>query len=208
MKAIRRALRRATRAWPNFDALVTFGVNWVRLRTGQLTSSEPEFQYLSNWLQEGDTAIDVGANMGVYSLAMSRLVGDAGRVIAVEPIPRSFTLLVALVSSSGARNVTFLNLAATDECREVGFSIPESEPGIANYWRTKIDAAGSQRGLAYPLDRLDGAFLDRLRFIKIDVEGHESAVVRGMAKLIEGHRPVVLAEGRDEEVKRWVQDRG
>jgi len=82
----------------------------AQIRGGTFISPEPDFRVLSNYLRPGEWAIDVGANVGHYTLRMSDIVGETGRVVAFEPIPETFKLLCANVRR---RNVTFLNAAAS-----------------------------------------------------------------------------------------------
>jgi predicted methyltransferase len=78
-------------------------------------TTEPEFLILDQLISAGDWVIDIGANVGHYTKRFSDLVGPQGRVIAVEPVPDTFALLAANVLLFQYRNVTLLNLAASDQ---------------------------------------------------------------------------------------------
>src|SRR5690242_607646 len=80
-------------------------LNFARqIRMGTFSSPEPEIDRVADYLDDGDWAIDVGANVGHYTCSMAKYVGASGRVLAFEPIPTSFALLAANVRASGVRN--------------------------------------------------------------------------------------------------------
>lgn len=84
------------------------------VKRGKFVSDEHEFSRLREWLAPGDVAIDIGANLGTYTMRMSELVGGAGRVYAFEPVPQTFATLTRLLSVADCTNVTALNLACSD----------------------------------------------------------------------------------------------
>lgn len=86
-----------------------------KIRSNRFRSDEPEHRLLSDFVSPGAWVIDVGANVGHYSLRMSDLVGPTGRVIAFEPIRETFSLLSANVQLFPHANVTLLNMGASDQ---------------------------------------------------------------------------------------------
>lgn len=152
---------------------------------------------LNEWLKPGDWAIDVGANVGQYTKRMSELVGSQGRVFAFEPMAATFDLLGSNVARFGHDNVSLLNFAASDASRLVHMNLPNFESGAANYYRAHITDAGS--GFAVMSVCIDSLDLPRpVRLDKIDAEGHEPAVLAGMAGLIGRDRPVIVLEFSDD----------
>jgi FkbM family methyltransferase len=99
-----------------------------QIRAGNFKSVEVEWERLGEWIGSGDCCIDVGANVGRYTLKMSDLVGQQGHVIAFEPLTRSFDLLTHFVKKSGRRNVTLLNAAATSTCSFIDITPHVSSP--------------------------------------------------------------------------------
>lgn len=181
-------------------------VHFARLRRKQrFVSREREFGLLSEWVLPGDWVIDVGANVGHYTLALSERVGRKGRVLAFEPIPKTFELLAATVAD--ASNVTLINAAASDATRVASFDIPAFEWGLENFYAASIRDGGSDASaLCLPIDALGLAH--RVRFIKIDAEGHEGAVLRGAEQLLLRDRPVLLVEDNSPDVRTWLSERG
>lgn len=158
-------------------------------------SDEPEFKRLSEWLAAGDTAIDVGANFGSYSLRMSELVGDSGRVLAFEPIPQTFAMLVRALAKAACRNVTAFNLACSDESRAVVMSVPDDQFTGENLYMASINSSGPTLTTVICV-RIDDLPLplERLRLVKIDAEGHDALVIEGMWHVISKHKPTLIVE--------------
>jgi len=104
-------------------ALRWFWYTW-KLRLGMFEHDEPEFRMLADWVTEGDSVIDVGANIGIFTAALSQLVGPKGHVFAFEPIPDTFHLLTANSRLFAFPNVTLLNAAASNASRLVWMEVP------------------------------------------------------------------------------------
>jgi len=137
-------------------------------------------------LRAGDVVFDVGANIGYPAVLFSNLVGGEGRVMALEPSVRAFRLLQRTVG--GQPNVKCLNLAASDHVGDTPFYeaetlVTSSIMPIANvepYFikTTTLDQVAEQFGIP--------------TFVKIDVESHEPAVFKGMARLLQRDRPPIV----------------
>jgi FkbM family methyltransferase len=163
-----------------------------QIAKGTCAGAEPEWNRLGEWLREGDWAIDVGANLGIYTARMSKLVGPTGRVIALEPILESFSVLVANARYFAYPNVTLLNLAAGDGAAELGMKVPLWEDGTPNYYEAHVSFNGPLRVVAVPIDNL--VLPGRVGLVKIDTEGQEAAVLRGMWEMLKRDQPVVVFE--------------
>lgn len=185
------------------DSARHFASKWYFFRqvsTGNFRSAEIEWERLGEWLADGDVCIDVGANVGRYTLRMSSLVGPKGHVVAFEPLTRSFDLLTHLVGKSACRNVTLLNAAATATGCVIDI-MADASPSSAAYvfdtnTRTRIAPAGgaqtTESKLGLSIDSL--ALPNPVRLVKIDVEGHELEVCRGMSALLKRDRPILIVE--------------
>ena len=141
---------------------------------------------LARCLKPGGVFVDIGANLGVMSFDAARLVGPEGRVIAFEPEPHNLRLLLRGVQANGFAQVSVLGVALSDAPRIVSMT------GNSN--GSVIDAA-VELGLvqAMPGDELL-AGLPRIDMIKLDIEGHEPAALRGLRRTLQRHRPLVLCE--------------
>ena len=153
---------------------------------------EDEIHFVRAWLRPGMRALDVGANLGLYSLSMAHAVGAAGQVCAFEAVPDTARVLGRSVELNGMRNVEVRAQAASDRAGRVALVLDErsEENAIAPAGRggPEVDAVTLDEALA-------SAAVD---FIKIDVEGHEKAVVRGAEGLLRAQSPLVMFEIKQE----------
>jgi FkbM family methyltransferase len=149
-------------------------------------------------LSPGDVCVDVGANIGYFTLLAARLVGPAGHVYALEPAPATYGALVSSIELNGFSNVTALCVAAGEAPGEA--VLEDSEQSVLSAIRVEggKSKAGS-RGLTVPVQPVGSlirpADLARLRLVKVDVEGYELEVLRGLQQVFEqGSRPSLLVE--------------
>lgn len=138
-------------------------------------------------LTPGRTLVDVGANIGYFSLLGARLVGPNGRVVAVEALPATFEALRANLALNEAENVRALNVAAAAEHGELTLYGGEVHNSGTT---TSIASEGLERlatVTAAPLaDLLTAEELHSTRLVKIDVEGGELDVLHGLLPALEG----------------------
>ena len=158
-----------------------------------------EYNYhLPQLVGQGATAIDIGANLGYYTRPLSAIVGDAGHVYAVEPVPVIFDVLKRNVS--GRKNVTLLNYALGSEERTI--EMANDSVAAAGYFGTGrnfvSDGELSGEAIKFSAQMRRGselfANLERVDFIKCDIEGYERVVIPEMRAIIERHHPTVLIE--------------
>lgn len=162
---------------------------------GEFRSEEPEYLLLSRLLKRGEWALDIGANVGHYAARLSEVVGPEGRVIAFEPVPETFAILAWNLQLFGCTNVTLVNTAISDKCEIVAMTMPNLDSGLRNFYQARISDlkdGESISSMAISLEQLRCA--RRIALIKIDVEGHEAAVLRGLAQLLKRDRPIVILE--------------
>jgi FkbM family methyltransferase len=159
-------------------------VAWMRV-TGTL---EPEARSIPSLVPPGGTGLDIGANHGVYSYFMVR---HFDRVVAFEP---QAACLDTLRSWAHGR-VEVRQVALSDHRGEGQLAVPvKSGVPLTGYARLDAPVDGVTSRLQVPVERLDDQALDNVRFIKIDVEGHELFVLRGAEQLLERDHPVLLVE--------------
>ncbi|MFD5324807.1 FkbM family methyltransferase [Streptomyces sp. NPDC127092] len=151
--------------------------------------------HMTGWLQRrlrpGDTYIDVGANIGYYSLLAASLVGAEGRVVAVEASPVFHRRLLRNVALNEYDSVRAVNGAVSDTEETLKFVLASSANMGANSIVPYEGPAESTFEIAArPLpDLLTDEEIARARVIKIDVEGAEGSVVRGMTPMLPKLRP-------------------
>lgn len=142
-------------------------------------------------LRPGDQALDIGANIGLVSLLMSRLVGPGGSVHAFEPNPRMLEAFKLMTERNGLTNVELHEVALGESDGELELHVPLGNAGAASLVRHY-----GQRTLetvSVPVRTLDDVVaagrIDTIRLIKIDVEGFEPAVFRGARSLLSRQVP-------------------
>ncbi len=167
---------------------------------GTFVSFEPEYNILSKMINDGDWVIDVGANIGHYTKRFSELVGANGRVIAFEPVPTTFALLAANVQLFSTLNVTLVNAAVSDATDVVGMSIPFFSTGLTNYYQAHITNTSKQNLNVMTLSLDSLAITRRIKVVKIDAEGHEVHVLKGMKRILQEYHPTLIIETDSNEV--------
>lgn len=177
-----------------------------QVRHDQFSSPEVEFGLLHQWVKEGDWALDLGANIGHYTAKLSNLVGPKGRVIAFEPFPKTFEILVSNVANLRHKNVTLVNAAASENCQVVHMDVPQFDVvGLENHYLASVSDSGA--GLSVLSATVDSfAFPKPITLVKIDVEGHEFSALQGMKQTLLRDHPRVIIEGQDAKVEAFLKD--
>ena len=192
---------------------------------------ESEIRGLRQLVNPGDVCIDVGAAAGLYTVALSRLSGPNGRVHSVEPLPFANFSVARLVSAWQATNVCRHVVALGAQPGVNIMHVPLGRHGLVTGRSFLGRSAGgpdpnvefaSQVAVTATIDTLDALCvregIDRLQFVKIDVEGAELQVLEGGQQVITDSRPVMLIEVEarhaaryqrtPDEVMAWMFDRG
>jgi len=174
-----------------------------------------EIRFVCENLKPGQVAVDVGCHKGAYTFWMRRRVGPGGAVFAFEPQPKQVEYLREAFSAMHYDNVSVAPMAVSDNCGEMQLYMPE---GAGFTHAASLEPRGEARGasaelsdeclssrashlapraLTVPVTTLDDFFATQSRqphFLKIDVEGHELAVLHGARRTLETHRPKILVE--------------
>lgn len=178
-----------------------------QIKKNTFTSEEPEYEQLDQWVKSGDWVLDIGANIGHYTLKLSKLVGNKGRVFAFEPISDTFELLASNVTKFPYRNTTLFNAAVSDSEKEVGMEMPKFDSGLDNYYMAHLTSNSTSNNV-YCLTIDCYHFPNPVAFVKIDVEDYELQALMGMKKLIMRDHPVIVAEGISPDVADFLKGFG
>ena len=142
-------------------------------------------------LRDG-VCLDIGANIGVHSLLMSELVGPAGRVYAFEPEPRNFALLEANLKLNRVTNVTAAATALGDSVGTCRLAVSPN-----NFGDHRVASGTEGRGGDVPITTVDAAMATvpdgAVRFVKVDVQGYEHHILRGMRATLGRNPDLILA---------------
>lgn len=165
-----------------------------------------ERTFVQKFLRPGMTVLDVGAHQGFYTLLVSTLVGSTGKVYAFEPSPRERKALRLNLKLNSRGNVCIQEAALGREKSQGTLYVPERQTGCNSLRPPAVsDATSSVKVQVIRLDDfLCGTGIERVDFIKLDVEGAELSVLEGAAGLLRRHpRPVILAEIEDIRTAAW-----
>jgi FkbM family methyltransferase len=144
-------------------------------------------ELLKSIIRSGMKCIDAGAHIGFYTCLIASLVGETGKVYAFEPMPSQFALLLKNIEENRfQRRVMTYQLAYSDVCGHLGVS------KVSNM--LVAGQVGSAEQLTVEAVRLDDVIENSIDFVKLDVEGHEPAVIRGMLSIISKDKPILLSE--------------
>lgn len=156
----------------------------------------------------GEIVIDVGANIGYYTLIMAKLVGEEGKVFSFEPEINNFKLLQKNVETNNYHNVILEQKAVANENGKLNLYLstdPKFSFGMHRLFKSNI-VTQAESPLKVDAIRLDDYFQDdkiieKIRFIKIDVEGSTYNVLLGMKKIFEINKKLkILLEFSPEDV--------
>ena len=172
---------------------------WRRLR------GNPEFKLLRLLGDREKISVDVGANFGVYTALMA---GFTKACVAFEPNPPVAKAAAERASSSGLKNVQVHTCALSDRDTEVTFRVPIVN-GKESDAHATIEPDNELSGrevhsYTVPCRRLDTFDLEAVGLMKIDAEGHETAILEGARKLIARDRPAVMIEVEERHKKGSV----
>ena len=149
--------------------------------------------------QKGDVFLDVGAHVGKYALQVAKIVGAKGMVVAIEPDVANYAALKRNIELNKARNVIAVNVAAWHCDTKIRFfffgsSLGSSVKSDFGLGSTEVEARA-----------LDGVLLeigiDRMDWVKINVEGAEVETLEGIQKTLRDSRPRVIVEVEHENVE-------
>lgn len=167
--------------------------------TGWLGKDYQDVYFLKEFIREGDWCVDIGAHLGYYTLELSRLVKDSGKVIAVEPMPKFNKTLQHLLQRKQAGNVILHQVAMGGDGDYVEMGIPK----VGNtkkfaYARVMKYSEHFQYIESEKVKNESGDTLlrdvPRLDFIKCDVEGLEVQVFASMSDTLARHHPILICE--------------
>lgn len=172
---------------------------YIRLiRAGRMKQKYPELFFLQKLVKPGFVCVDIGANVGYYSVFLSNHAGMEGRVYAVEPVPMFSRVFLKNVKKFARQNITLYPFALGGEAKRVTLGTPLVE-GVFRHGLTHvIDNPAEQNGLTYEAEMkvADDLFapLERIDFLKCDVEGYEVVLFPQMMETLKRTLPLIQLE--------------
>jgi FkbM family methyltransferase len=173
---------------------------WGRVLAHRL---EPEVRFVARLVTPERFAIDVGANFGVYTAAM---VKAGAKVIAFEPLKECADALRVFATRSKGR-LTVHETALSDHAGTATLHLPHDRSRALTGLATLGDTAQPHEDRQVTVRTLDSYQLTNVRLIKIDVEGHEMAVIRGAGNTIAANdRPSLMIEVEQQRLDRPISE--
>lgn len=139
------------------------------------------------FVSEGMNVIDIGANIGYYTLLAAKLVGERGKVFAFEPELRNYALLLKNIEVNSYKNIIPLQKAVSNKTGKAKLFLDKVESGAHSLYKAEEDATQDIMVDAISLDEFFKGKEYPIDIIKIDVEGAEMTVLLGMTKIVKNN---------------------
>ena len=147
-----------------------------------------EIQLVKRMIKPGMTVVDIGANIGYFTVIFSKLVGENGRVFAFEPEPENLTYLNENIAANQCKNVEVAPIALADKKGQVDFFVPERTRSTSSMVASNLIYEKGAKRISVGTESLDeflsGKQVSQVDFIKIDVQGAESIVFSGAKQVL------------------------
>jgi FkbM family methyltransferase len=165
---------------------------------------EPDtVKLIQKYLSKDDNFLDIGANIGYFSLIASQIVGKRGTVYSFEPTPETISRLHKNIRLNNLRNIQVIENAVSNQKGSVTFKIPSDK--IRNSGRSSMrDIEENFFEISVDTISIDLMMdsLKKIALIKMDIEGAEGLALDGMKNLIKRDRPVIIMELSDGYLKQ------
>jgi FkbM family methyltransferase len=183
----------------------------IYVGSGRIKAAEPEINGLAQIVKPGDTVLDIGAALGMYTVPLAYLTGPRGRVDSFDPQPRNFHVLRFLRAITGASKGRLRRIALGPEAGAAELVVPIYFLlpifGHGHISQGSNDGDRRMHRIATEVDTVDAWVareqLAKVSFIKIDVEGFEPSVIAGAGETIDRDRPSLLMEIEDRHLVRY-----
>jgi FkbM family methyltransferase len=180
------------------------------IRAGFFKEKYPELFYLNQLIKPEFVCLDIGANVGYYATFLSDLVGPKGKVYAVEPVPLFAGILKKNLGSNRLKNTQIMPYALGSEEKEITLGTPTIN-GVFRHGLTKIveqKEAASLQTFKAQMKVPDVLFshLEKLDFVKCDVEGYEVILFPQMMQTLRKFKPLIQIEINTPENRKQLID--
>lgn len=144
--------------------------------------------------KKNDIVIDIGANTGYYSLRLSSLVGDNGKIIAIEPDPQTFNALIKNCELNNISNVNAHNIAISNSNGKITFHQSIFHSGTSSMFVNEKDKSKMKKIIikTTTLDELIKEKYEYIAWVKIDVEGAELEVLKGSSTILSKTKNIII----------------
>tara|TARA_Y100000590_G_scaffold432073_1_gene547644 strand:+ start:669 stop:1556 length:888 start_codon:yes stop_codon:yes gene_type:complete len=169
-----------------------------------------ETKIIKDEIKPGDIVLDIGAHIGYFTLILAKYVGDKGLVCAFEPEPKNFKLLSKNVQVNNYKNVILTNKAVSNKNEKCLLYVGQESSGANRIYEPKKSLSQKFQTVTTETIVLDDFFknkenLDKISFIKMDMEGAEYKAILGMDLLFEKNKKISILT---EFSKKSIEDSG
>lgn len=150
-----------------------------------------EVDLIKRVVKMGDKVLDIGANIGYHTTIFSKLIGGTGKVFAFEPDPENFRLLKKNIEINNCQNAILVNKALSDKEEKIKLYLSEYNMGDHRTY----DSSDGRKFVEVDCISIDSYFKDKdskIDFIKIDIQGAEYSVLKGMRTLFRNNKELKL----------------
>ncbi|RYZ97648.1 MAG: FkbM family methyltransferase [Sphingobacteriaceae bacterium] len=181
-------------------------IEWTILSSGTYEDEISKLIRIS--LREGDAALDIGANIGLQSIRMSKCAGISGKVYSFEPLAHLQEKFNKNISLNKAGNVTLFPCALSDAAAEIDLAINKQAWNQGTFSLDGFTQGNeTQRVVVKVADEIEEIKnMHSLALVKIDVEGFEYHVLRGLKQTLQAHKPRIIFEYDDNYWLKTGQD--
>lgn len=165
---------------------------------------DSEIQQALYLIESGDVVIDLGANIGCYTLRFAEKVGPVGKVVAVEASSSLYENLVTNIKLNNFQNVEAVHAAAGDKSADVELSWSKNRENSGSVVRCRGEMKEKIKQICLD-DLIEEMQISKIKLIKIDIEGAEKNALTGMRKILEQQTPIILFENSDPETLTFLQ---
>jgi FkbM family methyltransferase len=167
------------------------GLYPIRVINDFIFSLNFETELVKQEIQEGDVVLDIGANIGFYTLIFANLLYRKGKVFAFEPDPKNFASLKKNVKMSGYQNVVLEQKAVANKTGKIKLYLSKENREDHRIY----DSHDGRNSIEIEAVRLDDYFRNyngRINFIKIDIQGAEWGAIQGMPSLLQKNKTLKI----------------
>lgn len=188
------------------------GISKELLTLGKRERVTVDFLLHSHLLKEGSVALDIGANIGYYALLESKIVGDSGKVYAIEPVSKNLVILKKNITLNNFSNIKAYHLAIGNEENEEASIYVRSKGNLSSFISIPSDSDGGTVKIEkIRLTTADSFVRENMNrapdFVRMDVEGYEFEILKGMSQILETSpslliefHPTILTNTQ----KKWI----
>jgi len=148
-----------------------------------------EKEVIEKQIKKGDVILDIGANIGFYTLIMAKLVGEKGKVYAFEADPTNFEILKKNVEVNGYKNIVLVNKVVSNKNEKIKFYVDRGNTAGNSLFNGDKEEYNEVDAI-----KIDDYFPNnkKIDFIKIDIEGSEGRAMKGMVNLLEKNKEIKI----------------